>query len=85
MTTYSVLGNKHAWLFLAAFVAGQAIQLVLQAVTRNLSVYYSSRFCLAAGFIIAVVLFVGMLVDAQTRPGAKPEAKKEAPNEDKAD
>lgn len=81
--TFQVLGNKHAWLLLGAFIAGQAIQLILQAVSRSLSQYYQERFCIAAGFIIAFVFFAGMLVDARTRPEAKTEEVKS--DEDKAD
>lgn len=80
MTGRPILGNKHAWLLLGAFVAGQVFQLILQAVSRNLSQYYQERFCMAAGFIIAFVFFAGMLVDAKTRP----EKKEEAEDEDKA-
>lgn len=93
--TFSVLGNKHAWLLLLSFIAGQAIQLVLQATSRGLSVYYQERFCLAAGFIIAFVFFAGMLVDARTRPAPSiretkkeeetKKEKEEQPDENKAD
>lgn len=75
-----ILGNKHAWFLLGAFVAGQAFQLILQAVSRNLSQYYQERFCMAAGFIIAFVFFAGMVVDARTCP----EKKEEVNDEDKA-
>lgn len=86
--TFSVLGNKHAWLLLLSFVAGQAIQLVLQATSRSFSQYNQERFCLAAGFLIAFIFFAGMLVDARTRPepGAREPKNEEAkPDENKAD
>lgn len=83
--TFQVLGNKHAWLLLGTFIAGQAIQLILQAVSRNLSQYYQERFCIAAGFIIAFVFFAGMLVDARTRPESTAKSKEVKSDEDKAD
>lgn len=86
--TFSVLGNKHAWLLLLSFVAGQAIQLVLQATSRNFSQFYQERFCLAAGFFIAFIFFAGMLVDARTRPEPgmrEPKNEEVKTNEDKAD
>lgn len=72
-----MLGNKHAWLVLGAFVAGQLIQLIFAEVSSSLSMYYHTRFCWAAGFIIAFVLFAGMFIDARTRPENKQEAQDE--------
>lgn len=83
LTTVTILGNKHAWRLLAAFVVGQAVQLVLQAASSGRGEWYQTRFCMAAGFILAFVFFAGMLVDARTR--AEVQTEKEVANEDKTD
>lgn len=47
---------------LAAFVVGQATQIILHALSMNF--WESSRipFCTAAGFLVAVAVFAGMYI-----------------------
>lgn len=50
---------KKAYKYLAWFVAGQAVQIVLHLVSKNNYMMRPVLFCSAAGFLLAVCVFAG--------------------------
>lgn len=50
---------KKAFKYLAWFVAGQFVQIILQIVANNNYMRHPVLFCSAAGFLLAVCVFAG--------------------------
>ena len=59
---------KKAYKYLAWFVAGQAVQIILQLVANGNYMRKPVLFCAAAGFLVAVCVYAGARVMKPEEP-----------------
>lgn len=59
---------KKSTKLLIAFILGQAVQVVLHAVSMNFWENRRILFCCAAGFLVAVAVFAGVCITKDEKP-----------------
>lgn len=59
---------KKSTKLLIAFILGQAVQVVLHAVSMNFWENRRILFCCAAGFLVAVAVFAGVMITKEEKP-----------------
>lgn len=59
---------KQSTKLLIAFILGQAVQIVLHAVSMNFWENRRILFCVAAGFLVAVAVFAGVCINREEKP-----------------